>query len=101
MAFLIYIMCWLVVSLILSLFGYKNTLIQRYNINLWLALDRTLNTILGGDSRETMSSRAGKAMKNGHPFAATAIDWVAEKVFKDYNHCKKNIETYSTDHSVL
>lgn len=38
---------------------------MKYVWNLLVALDQFANTALGGDPRETISSRAAKAMKAG------------------------------------
>ena len=69
---------------------------RRYWYHVWIGFDRFCNAVLGGDSRETVSSRLGKAIYHGHPnvFGCMAADktvsWWLSQV--DPNHCKKSVE---------
>lgn len=63
---------------------------KRYFWNFLIAIDQLLNTMLGGDPDETISSRAGK-------YAAVQRGWIPCVLCKlldriDPNHCAKSIE---------
>lgn len=64
--------------------------------HVWIAFDKFWNAILGGDHRETISSRLGKSVYYNHPpvFGNKSIDkkfaWWLSKV--DTDHCKKSID---------
>lgn len=44
-------------------------MIKRYFWNLLISIDQFFNTLLGGDPDETISSRIGKAKRNGNKLA--------------------------------
>lgn len=72
------------------------SLIGNYGLQTWLGFDRMWNALLGGDSRETVSSRVGKSLYHGHSsvFYFKAFDrlvaWLLDQV--DPDHCKRYIE---------
>jgi hypothetical protein len=62
---------------------------KRYMWNFLISLDQLLNTLLGGNPDETLSSRMGKRARKGDKFAkcfCSVLD-----VF-DKDHCEKSIE---------
>jgi len=65
--------------------------------NLFLTLDQSLNTILGGSADESISGRLGRAVESGTPkrgvkTAAKVVDWLAYRLFKQKDHCVESIE---------
>lgn len=53
-------------------------MILRYLRNLFIAADQMVNTILGGDPDETLSSRAAKHAHNqGWSLLARLLEWIA------------------------
>lgn len=62
---------------------------KKYLWNLLLALDQGINTLLGGDPDETISSRAGKAMLKGKRWGCVLCR-LLDALEKD--HCINNIE---------
>ncbi len=63
--------------------------ICKYFWNLLVSADRSANTVLGGDPKETISSRAGKLQDR--VWWAKGLCWLLNKL--DSNHCKKNEDT--------
>lgn len=61
-----------------------------YWLGIWYAIDVTLNAILAGNKRETMSSRLGKMHRNGSKFAA-AVCWCLSLI--DKGHCEGAIDS--------
>jgi len=64
--------------------------ISHYLLNLLIAIDQLINTILLGDPDETLSSRMGKYAVNGR-------GWIPCQLCKllnifDKDHCIKSIE---------
>lgn len=62
---------------------------KRYIWNILLTIDQGINTILGGDPDETISSRAAKRRKEGARWACILCKFL--NIF-DKNHCNENIE---------
>ena len=60
--------------------------IMQYFFNILIMIDQSLNTIIGGDPDETLSSRFGKCNKWACRFICRLLDKI------DYRHCKKSIE---------
>lgn len=61
-------------------------LICEYGYNVARYLDQGLNTLTGGDPRQTVSARLGRAELNGVHWAAAAcrvLGWI----FRDPAHC--------------
>ncbi|MED5441290.1 MAG: hypothetical protein VYA77_08230 [Pseudomonadota bacterium] len=64
--------------------------------HIWIAFDRLVNALLWHDSRETLSSRLGKALYWRHPpvfnwlWIDAAVSWALDKV--DPDHCFKSID---------
>lgn len=52
-------------------------MIKRYLRNLFIAADQMVNTILGGDVDETLSSRAAK---HSHDRGWSVLAWLLEKI---------------------
>ena len=64
---------------------------RRYIWNLLIAVDQFFNAAFGGDPDETISSRLGKAHRNGtcnwfQKRLCDLLDWI------DPNHCIDSIE---------
>lgn len=65
-------------------------MIKKYLWNILVSIDQLINTLLGGDPDETMSSRMGKHLaKHNCPFCNFMC-----KILNliDKNHCVKTIE---------
>jgi hypothetical protein len=62
---------------------------KKYFWNLLVAIDQLVNTILLGDPDETVSSRMGKAKRNGNKFAIMVCKFLSKF---DNKHCIKSIE---------
>jgi len=62
---------------------------MRYFWNLMIMLDQALNTILGGDPDETLSSRMGKRVDTC--ILCRFLCNILNKI--DKRHCKNSIET--------
>lgn len=78
-------------------------LLRQYLINVLYAGDVLLNAMIGGDPRETISSRAGKgreARKPLHTAIANIIDWVFWVVFREREHCLMAINNRPDTHSI-
>jgi hypothetical protein len=63
--------------------------LKQYLWNLLLWADQGLNTLLGGDPDETLSSRSGKAQAKGIWWGCCFCRLL--DIF-DKDHCKNNIE---------
>lgn len=69
---------------------------QVYGYHVWIAFDKFWNAVLGGDHRETISSRLGKTLYHGHDpvFGLYSIDrfvaFLLDQV--DPDHCRKSID---------
>jgi len=65
--------------------------VSRYLWNVLIWLDQGLNVLFGGDPDETVSSRMGKAVREGRcvlcKFGCRVLN-----IF-DKNHCEKSIES--------
>lgn len=62
---------------------------RRYLWNLLISLDQLANTVMGGSPDETISSRAGKAMREGRRWGCILcqlLNWI------EPDHCAKSIE---------
>lgn len=67
---------------------------HQYAFNLLCALDMLANVVIGGDPRETISSRLGKGQLAGKPVHSTlaaAVDWFFIVLFSEHEHCKNSI----------
>lgn len=68
----------------------------KYWHEVWIGFDKLWNAILGGDHKETISSRLGKSVYYDYPpvFLTKSIDktvsWMLSQV--DPQHCKKSID---------
>ena len=60
---------------------------KKYIHNVLVSLDQLVNTLLGGDVDETISSRCGKGKNAFWRFMAHIVDFLFYK-----GHCKDNIE---------
>lgn len=70
-------------------------LIKLYLLNCIYVLDVLVNVLVGGDRRDTISSRLGKGKKANkpvHTVLASIVDFIFLIVFKDTDHCVRNIE---------
>lgn len=63
---------------------------KKYIWNLLIAIDQLVNTILGGDPDETMSSRMGKHLVKKDSFLCKIICKLLNLI--DKNHCVDAIE---------
>ena len=62
---------------------------KRYFWNICVSVDQFVNTVLGGYPDETISSRAGKAQRQGKAWGCLFCDLL--NIFEN-QHCAKNIE---------
>jgi len=60
-----------------------------YLWNILISIDQFFNTLFGGNPDETISSRAGKARRNGKKWGKVLCT-VLDKI--DPDHCNKSIE---------
>lgn len=70
----------------------------RYLLNWLIVLDVALNTLLGGDPHETLSSRAGKALKKEQRWACVLCRFL--NLFQQ-DHCVKSILPYVGSEAVV
>jgi hypothetical protein len=78
-------------------------LLGRYLFNLVLMLDCAVNTLLGGDYREFISSRIGKLVRQWKAnnsnaarfYIARAICWGLSLIDKD--HCEKEVQATESE----
>jgi len=61
--------------------------VRRWFKQILIALDQSLNAILGGWADETLSSRAHRRRLAGKPRLANALDWLFRLV-GDEDHCR-------------
>lgn len=71
---------------------------KQYLINFALFLDEGLNTLTGGDPGETVSSRAGKGLKEGKTWACVLCRFL-DLFQKD--HCLKSINPDDGSRAVI
>lgn len=64
-------------------------MISKYFWNILISIDQLVNTILGGDPDETISSRLGKMKLKGSKFAYYMCKTLS---LIDNRHCVKSIE---------
>jgi hypothetical protein len=82
-------------------------LLITYTCNLLYALDVFANALIGGDRRETISSRLGKGQRAGkpvHTVLAKVVNLLFYVLFREKNHCTNWIqqpEDYYSISSVL
>lgn len=70
-------------------------ILRAYVFNVLLALDLLLNAVIGGDPRETVSSRLGKgalAKKPVHIVGAKVVNFIFKLLFNQKDHCFDAIE---------
>lgn len=70
-------------------------IIKLYLFNCLYAVDVLVNVLVGGDRRDTISSRLGKGMKAGkpvHSILCKVVDKFFLLVFKEDHHCFRSIE---------
>lgn len=65
-------------------------MVKRYLWNILVSIDQLINTILGGDPDETMSSRMGKHLAKRDCLFCTFMCGLLNLIQKD--HCVKSIE---------
>jgi hypothetical protein len=65
-------------------------MVKRYFWNVLISLDQLLNTLLGGDPDETLSSRMGKKVKQRKCWACKLICSLLDLI--QSGHCEKSIE---------
>lgn len=67
-----------------------------YALGVWLGFDKFINAVMGGDHRETISSRLGKSIDYNCPtvFTLKAIDKLIYKCLDlvDPKHCSNSID---------
>jgi hypothetical protein len=64
-------------------------MLKRYFWNILISLDQFANTVLAGSPDETISSRAGKAMREGKVWGCLLCRFLS--LFEN-DHCAKSIE---------
>ena len=69
---------------------------RRYSLDVWVGFDKFMNACLGGDHRETVSSRLGKSVDHNSPtvFFTKSIDKLIYDCLGviDEDHCSKSID---------
>lgn len=68
---------------------------RRYLLRLAVAGDQWINTVLGGNPDETISSRVGRAALRGHRIGLAVeavMDWIFECLGDGPGHCRRHIE---------
>ena len=63
-----------------------------YFLHVLVALDQLFNSLLAGDPDETLSSRMGKYVARGRGFIPCMLCKMLDVIFKERDHCIKNIE---------
>jgi len=63
---------------------------KAYLFNLLISIDQFFNTLFLGNPDETISSRMGKAIRDGECWGCSVVCKVLD--FFDPNHCKDSIE---------
>jgi len=63
---------------------------KKYFWNILISIDQVINTILGGDPDETISSRMGKYAERGRGWFPKTICKLLHLI--DNNHCQNSIE---------
>ncbi|WP_275098073.1 hypothetical protein [Sedimenticola hydrogenitrophicus] len=72
---------------------------RRYGWNLLIALDQLVNALLAGDPDETLSSRMGRAVRDGR---CRGCYWICRALHRlDPDHCQKSIEHDEGDDEVI
>ena len=71
--------------------------VKKYLMNWLILLDLAGNTLLGGDPQETISSRLGKAAKDGSKLAYYACRCLA---WFDKQHCLGSIDKDEGDRAI-
>lgn len=71
--------------------------LTQYVINMAMAIDQFLSTVLGGHPDDTISQRLGRAIESGQPhWAARAgaafVDLLALALFSEKNHCLESLK---------
>lgn len=74
-----------------SKLDYAKAKVSLYFWNFLVAIDQLVNTLLGGDPDETLSSRMGKNIKEGKCKFCKVICYLLNKI--DANHCEKSVES--------
>lgn len=77
---------------------YAKAKVSLYFWNFLVAIDQLVNTLLGGDPDETLSSRMGKNVKEGRCKLCKIVCYFLNKI--DSNHCEKSIEPEEGDRQV-
>ncbi len=77
------------------------TKIKLYFWNILIALDQLINTVLGGDPDETISSRMGKIVAK-KPDSCVLCVWVCRVLhWFDTDHCNRVVEMDRGDRNVI
>jgi hypothetical protein len=74
------------------------TKFKQYVKNVLKALDQLLNALLLGDPRETISSRADKAMREGKTWGCILCKFLSKI---QSQHCQKSIEPDAGHDAIL
>lgn len=59
----------------------------KYLANVAISVDQLANTLLGGDPDMTISTRMGRAIRNGRCHLCRPVCWLLGKIDKD--HCAR------------
>lgn len=69
---------------------------RRYALDVWLGFDKFINAAMGGDHRETVSSRLGKSVHHDGPsvFGFKAADRLVSSCLDvvDPDHCAESVD---------
>ena len=71
---------------------------HKWGYNILVSLDQLLNTLIGGDPDETISSRAGKALRRNRMWAKVLCRFL--NLFEK-EHCKISIDKSEGEDQVL
>lgn len=63
---------------------------KKYLWNIWVSADQFMNTVLGGDPDETISSRMGKKVAQSKCVLCKLVCRLLDRI--QINHCIKSIE---------
>lgn len=73
-------------------------LVKKYIKNVLIGVDQLANTIAGGDPDETISSRAGKAVKDNKWWASYLCRFLN---YLERDHCMESIEIDEGSNSIV
>ena len=74
---------------------------KKYIVNILISVDQLVNTLIGGDPDETISSRAGKQVRDNAKKKGGGWYWLCRALHViDKNHCIDAIENDEGDRQI-